>query len=98
MTGEEEQEFLIEVPVGHVTVIYLKADGSRADDSRCFLERQVGDRYQSDSISHTSTRIPLVPGSYRVKGWSQVGDFDLVDFEIEVGDEKEVVLRNKRAE
>ncbi len=99
ITGEDRQEHRIEVPVGHVTYRYQNADGSPAKDARCFAERKNDDgRWVSDKISVTSRRIPLTPGEYRVEGWSQVGDFDPVLFEVAVGEDKEIVLRDKGGE
>ncbi len=96
LTTEPEQEFVIEVPVGHVTIKYQNADGSAGRDARVFLSRKNEDgRWVRDTISQTSTRIPLVAGEYQLEGWSVLGDFDTVHFEMAVGEEKEVVLRAK---
>ena len=46
-------------------------------------------------VSSTGKSIPLVPGTYRVAGWSQMGSFDVIDFEMAAGDQKEIVLRDK---
>ena len=94
LTTEAEQEFVIEVPVGHVTITYQNADGSPGRDERVFLARMNEDgRWVRDSIRRTSTLIPLVAGEYQLEGWSQLGDFDTLYFQIAVGEDKEVVLR-----
>lgn len=99
LTGEDEQEHRIEVPVGHVTFRYQNADGSAAKDARCFPERKNEEgRWVKDKISGTGKRIPLTPGEYRVRGWSHVGDYDEVLFEMAVGEDKEIVLRDKGGE
>ncbi len=96
LTTEPKQEFVIEVPVGHVTISYQNADGSAGRDARVFLSRKNEDgRWVNDTISYTSTRIPLTPGEYQLEGWSQLGDFDLIYFEIAVGEEQQFVLRAK---
>ena len=94
LTTEAEQEFVIEVPVGHVTISYQNADGSPGRDARVFLSRKdEDDRWVRDGNSATGRLIPLVAGEYQVEGWSQLGDFDAIYFEIAVGDDKQVVLR-----
>ena len=93
---EEGKEYTIEVPVGHVTFRYENVDGSPIDDTRVFPERKNEDgRWVSDSIKTSGTPVPLVPGEYRVRGWSHRGNFDDVLFEIAVGDNKDIVLRDK---
>ena len=96
LTTEDEQSFRIEVPVGHVTLRYQAADGSAAHDGeRLFLTRKnEKERWVSDRISIAGKRKPLVPGEYKVEGWSQLGRFEEQFFEIAVGDEKEIVLRD----
>ena len=39
LSEEDSQDFKLEVPVGHVTVRYLKADGSPQKDERCWISR-----------------------------------------------------------
>ncbi len=99
LTVEAKQEHRIEVPVGHVTFRYQNADGSPIKDERCFTERKNEDgRWVSDKISVTGKPTPLTAGEYRVKGWSHLGDFDTVLFTVAVGDDQEIVLRNKSGE
>ncbi len=99
LTADDKQELRIEVPVGHVVIRYQNADGSPGKDARCFLQRKdERGRWVRDKISGTSKQIPLVPGEYRVEGWSHLGDFDPVDFEMAIGEEKEIVLRDKGGE
>ena len=82
--------------MGHVTLRYQKADGSPERDERVRVERRTeDDRWVSDGIERTGAPIPLVAGEYRAEGWSGRGSFDVVYFEIAVGDEKEIVLRDK---
>ena len=99
LSKDDRQEHRIEVPVGHVTVHYQNADGSRAEDERCFVERKnEQDRWVRDKISVTGRRIPLVPGTYRVGGWSSLGDFETQVFEVTVGEDQEIVLRDRGGE
>ncbi len=96
LTEEKNQEFQFEVPAGHVTVRYQNADGSPMEDKRCFLSRKdENGKWVKDKISHTGQVIPLVPGEYRLEGWSHLGSFDLIFFEIGVGEEKELILRDQ---
>ena len=96
LTTEAEQTLRIEVPVGHVTIRYQNADGSSMKDERVFLTRKdEKGRFVRDRVSKTSHRIPLVEGTYHLEGWDRMGDFDPVEFEIVIGDEKEFVLKDK---
>ncbi len=96
LTTDEEQEFVIEVPVGHATIRYENADGSPGPESRIFVARKnEAGSWVRDGIFTAGDRIPLVQGEYKVEGWGQVGSFDEVFFEIAVGDEKELALRDK---
>lgn len=96
LSSEDKQEHRIEVPVGHVTFRYQNADGSPIKDERCFAERKDEDgRWVKDRISVTGKPIPLTAGEYRVQGWSHLGDFDTVPFTVAVGEDKEIVLRDK---
>ena len=94
--GEDDrQEFRIEVPVGQVTVAYRKADGSPDRDERCWIARREGERWVGRKIQRTGRPIPLIPGEYRVEGWSRMGDYEVLPFEIEVGDVVELVLEDR---
>jgi len=92
ISGENEQHFDIRVPVGHVTVIYQKSDGTRDKDDRCFIGRGPT---QKGVFKNGGQKIPLTPGTYNVMGWRQKGNYDRVVFEIKEGDEKEVILQAK---
>ncbi len=92
--ADDRQEFRIEVPVGQVTVAYRKADGSPDRDERCWITRRVGERWVGRKIQRTGRPIPLIPGEYRVEGWKQMGDYEVLPFEIAVGDEVQLVLRD----
>lgn len=94
VTTESEQKHQIEVPVGHVTIRYQNSDGSPGDDRRSFMNRKTEDeRWIKDKVTQSGKRVPLVPGEYRVEGFR--GNFDPVFFEIAVGDEREIVLKEK---
>ncbi|MEE8523285.1 MAG: hypothetical protein V3T72_05080 [Thermoanaerobaculia bacterium] len=96
---EKEHKLRIEVPVGHLTVIYQKADGTRNKDERIWVARIDSDdpkvERRSRSFKRTGRQIPLTPGRYRVEGWDRMGTFDPVEIEIAVGEDKEVVLRDQ---
>lgn len=96
LTSEDGQQHVIEVPVGHVTIRYQKADGSPERDERVFVERRNDEgRWVRDGVRRAGEAIPLVPGEYRVEGWKVLGNHDVVPFEVAVGDEKEIVLRDR---
>ena len=95
LTTDEQQDFEIEVPVGHVTVIYQNTDGTRMKDERIFLVRREDQKWVRDGVSGTGKTIPLIAGSYRIEGWSAMGTFDEILFDLAVGEEKEFVLRDK---
>ena len=91
VTDEDEQHFLINVPVGHVTVIYQKADGSPDAPDRVFVSRGADGREQI--FKNSGEGIPLVAGTYNVVGWSHKGDYEKVVFEIREGEDIQIVLR-----
>lgn len=96
ITPENGQEYRIEVPVGHVTIQYHNTDGSPMKDARCFLTRKnENGQWLRDRVSTTGHPIPLVPGTYRLEGWDRLGNFDELIFEMTVGEEKELVLRDQ---
>ncbi len=92
VTDEDDQEFTLTVPVGHVTFQYLKLDGTPDTDDRVFLSRTGGQErlYKRSGVKH-----PLTPGSYTVNGWTAKGEYDPVTFQVAVGEDKPVVLRRK---
>lgn len=95
LTEEDRQEFTIEVPAGHVTVIYQEADGTRQKDDYINIYRWTGEKWdQSGKVRRSGTRIPLTEGRYQLEGFSRKGVFDPIEFEIVDGDEKEFVLRD----
>ncbi|MFQ5639443.1 MAG: hypothetical protein ACE5IR_15770 [bacterium] len=91
VTDKEEQQFEVTVPVGHVTVIYQKADGTRDKDKRCFIGQGPTRKgyYKKSGQKH-----PLTPGTYNVIGWG--GKYERQVFEIKVGEDKTIVLQAKK--
>ena len=90
--NKSEQTVNIEVPVGFITVVYQRSDGSRDKDDRSFVSRT--DKNQS-IFKMSGEPIPLTAGSYKVSGWRQKGNYETVNFNIAVGETKQVVLRAK---
>ena len=96
LTEEDRQDFRIEVPVGHVTVIYQKPDGSRDDDARVWIKRWNGEKWLGHKTQTAGQAIPLPPGKYRAEGWNHRGkSYQNVEFEIAVDEQKEIALRDQ---
>jgi hypothetical protein len=100
VTDQDEQQFDFTVPVGHVTFIYQKADGTRDKDDRVFvttksLNNGLVPEYAKGVYRRGGVKHPLLPGKYKADGWRQKGNYDPVDFEIKDGDDIEVVLKGK---
>lgn len=89
--NRNDQTIDIKIPVGFVTFVYQKNDGS--DDrtvDRVFVSNE-GARGRIYKRAWEST--PLVPGNYSVTGWSQRGYSGSVSFSVAVGENKRVVLK-----
>ncbi len=95
VTDEDKQHYDITVPAGHVTVHYLKADGTRDKEDRIWFARLEEGKRPREVINGSGKQIALTPGRYRLKGWSHKGTYDLVEFDVQEGDDKVVVLRDK---
>ncbi len=87
---EARQTIEIMVPVAYVTFVYQKADGSTDGDKRVFVGRGSEKRGR---VLRSGTVHALLPGTYNAVGWR--GTYDKVVFEVEAGEEKEIVLRDK---
>jgi hypothetical protein len=92
ITDQNQQHFDITVPVGHVTFVYLKADGTPDKDDRCFVSS--ASRNQK-LFRQSGQKLPLTPGQYSVDGWTHKGRYDPISFEIKEGEDKVVNLRAK---
>ncbi len=92
ITNQAKQTFEYEVPVGFVTFIYQKSDGSRDKDARVFVGRSEGRR---TTFKVSGKPIPLTSGKYFVKGWRQKGNYEDVTFSVKEGERKQVFLRAK---
>lgn len=90
ISNQVGQTINVEIPVGYVTIIYQKSDGSPDKNDRVFISR--ADKNQS-IFKMSGAKIPLTAGSYQVKGWQQKGNFEIVTFDIEVGENKQIILR-----
>jgi hypothetical protein len=90
ITSKDKQHFDITVPVGHVTIVYLKADGSRDENKRCFITRESN---KSNHFRMSGEKVPLGAGTYYVTGWG--GKYDRAVFNIKEGESKEVTLLAK---
>ena len=93
ITNENKQHFDVIVPIGHVTVIYQKADGTRDKDDRCFMSKGTGNE---KIFKNGGKKLPLTPGTYNVTGWTHKGEYDRVVFDIKEGEDKTIVLRAKK--
>ena len=88
--NQDKQVAKISVPVGHVTIIYQKPDGSRDQDKRSFVGRGP---VKKGAFTFSGKKHPFVPGTYNVVGWQ--GNYDRVVFNVKIGEDIEVVLRAK---
>ncbi|HLG18036.1 MAG TPA: VWA domain-containing protein [Blastocatellia bacterium] len=93
VTDQKQQHFDITVPVGHVTFVYQKADGTPDKPDRCFASTANGNER---IFRNSNEKYPFTPGRYSVTGWRQKGEYDRIDFEVKEGEDKVVVLRAKR--
>lgn len=96
VTAETKQHFDITVPAGHVTVVYQNADGSRDSDERCWMQRIGPEPLKHRVYVQSGRQYALRPGTYRVTGWNRKGTYDPVEFDIALGDDKTVALRNRK--
>ncbi len=92
ITDEEVQNFEVTVPVGHVTVIYQKADGTPDKADRCFIGRGPT---KKGVYKNSGEKLPLTPGTYNVIGWRHKGTYEKQVFEIKEGEDIEVILKAK---
>ena len=90
--NQSEQKIDVEIPVGYVTIIYQRSDGSRDKDDRVFLSQA---RKTQSIFKKSGEAIPLTAGSYKVNGWRQKGNYDAVTFEVAFGENKQIILRAK---
>ncbi len=92
ITNEPEQIIEYTMPVGWVTVRYQNPDGSAMDDARVRITAEGGRRSRQRT---SGERFHLIAGKYTAQGWSQLGEFDPVEFQVTNGMETEVILRAK---
>lgn len=91
IANRDGQRIEISIPVGFVTFVYSKPDGTpdRAID-RVFLSRNGGNQR---IFKRSFEEIPLLPGSYTVTGWTQRGYSTSLAFDVATGERKQIVLR-----
>lgn len=92
ITRSPEQVFNFQMPVGWVTVKYQNADGTAVEAARVNIypvNSRRGRQRQSED------RFYLIAGRYRAEGWSHLGEFDPVEFQVTNGEDTEVILRAK---
>ncbi|MEZ4825455.1 MAG: hypothetical protein R3C61_04050 [Bacteroidia bacterium] len=90
--SEPIQNLRFEVPCGHVTIIYQKADGTRDKDDRCWISLPDG---KAQTFHNSGQKYALTPGKYQLTGWSHKGNYSPVVFEIKEGETKEIVLQSQ---
>ncbi len=91
VANRDNQKIEVVIPVGFVTFVYKKSDGSddRAAD-RVFISRTGSNQR---IFKKAWEAIPFTVGSYVANGWSQKGYQGAVSFDVAVGDSKQVVMR-----
>ena len=92
ISNEPEQIHEYIMPVGWAIIRYENSDGTTMDDARVGITAAGGRRNRN---RQSGERFPLIAGHYTAKGWSQLGEFDLVEFQITNGEETEIILRAK---
>ncbi len=105
ISEEDEQEIDVTVPTGYITFVYHNADGTRDKDDRVFvtsvsLENGTVPRYSKGIFKNGGEKIPFLPGKYSVGGWAHKsskgdGTYPDVEFEVNDGDDKEVIIKLK---
>lgn len=93
ITSEPRQDFRLEVPVGHVTFVYLNADGGHDSDDRVFLTRVGAGSGGRGKFTRGGQPVPLIAAEYFVEGWKNKGAYERVTFVVEAGVDQEVALR-----
>jgi hypothetical protein len=87
--GDEERQAIdVTVPFGVARVEYVFKTEAPSTDLRCWLERldEAGDRVARSSTQQCAGEdLYLVAGHYRVRTWDRLGDFEVVEFDAEVG-------------
>lgn len=92
ITQEERQDFSFVVPMGHVTFLYQKPDGSKDKAARFWIRRLS----EKKTFYHSSDQLyAFLPGEYVAIGYSYKGDYEEVSFSIREGEEQTVILRAK---
>ncbi|MGH1365267.1 MAG: vWA domain-containing protein [Calditrichia bacterium] len=84
------QQHTFSVPVGYVTFHYQDSSGNRVKDKRCFVRNTIDKRRHYQESGKIQ---PLIPGTYTVSGWQ--GNYDPVEFSIQAGEEKVIILKDK---
>ena len=105
ISEEDEQEIDVTVPTGYITFVYNNADGTRDKDDRVFvssvsLKNGTVPRYSKGIFKNGGEKIPFLPGKYSVGGWAHKsskgdGTYPDVEFEVNEGDDKEVIIKLK---
>jgi len=90
VANRNDQKIDVAIPVGFVTFVYHKADGTPDKSvNRVFLSRPGdGQRIYKRAFEP----IPLIPGSYVVTGWSQRGYSGRVPFDVGASERKQIVI------
>ena len=89
---EEDKNYELLVPCGHVEFEYQKKDGTKDKDDRMWLGREGVKRTRYVTSGKV---IPVLPGTYRIEGWSAKGEYEPKTFKVEAGEEKKISLRAK---
>ena len=99
ISEEENQTINIEVPVGVIKVDYVDQSGKVMDsnDKRLWLSRiDENGKLHSDRLSRANGEpIYLMPGRYQLKGWSRLGNFDILEIKVQEGERKEIKMKDK---
>ncbi|MEE9371723.1 MAG: hypothetical protein V3V00_01590 [Saprospiraceae bacterium] len=100
ITSEKTQTINITVPVGVLKVDYADKNGIVMDipDKRIYLSRQDTEgKWQKDALSTADGKpIYLVEGTYKLVGWTHLGNFNPIEFTIKAGEHVNIKMKDKK--
>ncbi|MEM1102823.1 MAG: hypothetical protein AAGH48_01810 [Pseudomonadota bacterium] len=91
--GASVDVLLTPKPLGELVVTYAPSDAYDATPDRAFVRPLDGQIILGSSTFQPGEVRRLLPGRYRVEGWSRIGDVEPTEIEITAETRSEVTLR-----